>query len=497
MAEKVNSKNSASFNKYTQYFKEKEIGLFLDKYFDKQADKILKDLNTLFESGDLRGCNELIKKINDNRIFRIFSKEKKVLLLDMILKKVLPNHFDAPSDILSFLSKIRFSIPENYSMDWKFFYTLYYLLYQRHKSDISNYIYFFKTLHKFIPDDSITQEDYSKIKKTFSEDLLKKNKSYAISIFMYFFPKKYICQDDQLQYQLYQLFTNSKSNFIGSCCMLSKILKKDGKLFFSKEETKNDEYIKTFIKYYFTNLNLYIIDDSSIKNDNYSSPIFVNNDKNKKKNKFDHSVIDVLLSLLFNKNLEKYKEIIDENMKIILNNKHLYIKENSNSDLAKNFIKFINEFVHRLKGLFSGKKYEEEIYKKISSPIEYQNNEYLFNRLLDIIKYFKVCFKKIFLYENNGTLPTLQKLFKLISYIEISDDYMKKLLNNIEFDEYLKILNFFKDNIETKSIKFINKLQAILPLLLSKYVYTNYNKVREFIKDIINLEHTFMISKIK
>ena len=64
---------------------------------------------------------------------------------------------------------------------------------------------------------------------------------------------------------------------------------------------------------------------------------------------------------------------------------------------------------------------------------------------------------------------------------------MKQLLNNIEFDEYLKILNFFKDNIETKSIKFINKLQAILPLLLSKYVYTNYNKVREFIKDIISL----------
>ena len=487
MAEKVHSKNSTSFNKYTQYFKEKEIGLFLDKYFDKQADKILKDLNTLYESGDLRGCNELIKKINDNRIFRIFSKEKKVLLLDMILKKVLPNHFDAPSDILSFLSKIRFSIPENYSMDWKFFYTLYYLLCQRHKSDISNYIAFFKTLHKFIPEDSITQEDYSKIKKTFSEDLLKKNKSYAISIFMYFFPKKYISQDEQLQYQLYQLFTNCKNNFVGSCCMLSKILKKDGKFYFSKDETKNDEYIKTFIKYYFTNLNLYIIDDSSIKNDNYSSPTFVNNDKSKKKNKFDHSVIDVLLSLLFNKNLEKYKENIDENLKIILNNKHLYIKENSNSDLAKNFIKFINEFVHRLKGLFSGKKYEEEIYKKISSPIEYQNNEYLFNRLLDIVKYFKVCFKKIFLYENNGTLPTLQKLFKLISYIEISDDYMKKLLNNIEFDEYLKILNFFKDNIETKSIKFINKLQAILPLLLSKYVYTNYNKVREFIKDIINL----------
>ena len=31
------------------------------------------------------------------------------------------------------------------------------------------------------------------------------------------------------------------------------------------------------------------------------------------------------------------------------------------------------------------------------------------------------------------------------------------------------------------------KLQSILPLLLSKYVYTKYNKVREFIKDVIVL----------
>ena len=111
--------------------------------------------------------------------------------------------------------------------------------------------------------------------------------------------------------------------------------------------------------------------------------------------------------MLFNENLKKYSDILDEHLKIILNNKNLYIKENSNITIANNFIKFINEFVHRLYNLFHKKKYEEEIYKKIrTNPIEYNSNVYIFNKLLNIMNYFSICFKKIFLYENSGTFPT-------------------------------------------------------------------------------------------
>ena len=327
MTETNKSLDNISFNKYTQYFKDKEIGLFLEEFLDKQSDKIIKDLNDLYENGDIKGCNDLIKKINENRAFKIFSKEKKIVLLDIIIKKLLPNFIDSPSEILTFLGKIRFLIPQNYTMDWKFFYNLYYLLNKRFKSDISKYIPFFKSLHKFIPEDAISQEEYNMIRRTFMEDLLKSNKSFAISTFMYFLPKKYINDDEKLHFKLFELFKNCKNYFVGSCCMFSKILKKNGKLYFSKNEKENDEYIKTFIKYYFTNLNLYIIDDSSIKNQNYSSPIFANNDNNKKKQKFDHSVIDILIGLLFNENLKKFSDIIDEHLKIILNNKHLYIKK--------------------------------------------------------------------------------------------------------------------------------------------------------------------------
>lgn len=487
--EKTNALDNISYNKYTKYFKDKEIGSFLEEFLDKKADKIIEDLNTLYENGDLKGCNDLIKKINDNRAFKIFYKDKKTTLLDIIIKKLLPNFIDSPSDILSFLRKIRFLIPQGYTMDWKFFYTFYYLLYKKNKSEITNYITFFKSLHKFIPQESVSQEDYNQLKKTFLEDILYSNKSYAISTFTYFLPKKYINEDEELQYKLFLLFKNCKNYFVGSCCMFSKIIKNNGKLCFSKNEKENDECIKTFIRYFFTNLNLYIIDDSSVKNQNYTSPTFVSNDNSKKKKKFDHSVIDVLIGLLFNENLKQYSSFIDEHLKIILNNKHLHIKENSNSSIAKNFIKFINDFVHRMYNIFHGKKYEEEINKKIveTSLIEYKKNEYLFNRLLNIVKYFNICFKKIFLYENEDTFGTLQKLFNTLGTIEASDDYMDQLLKNIDFDEYLNILNFFKDNIETKSIKFINKLQTILPLLLSKYVYKKYNKVKEFIKDIISI----------
>ena len=479
---------NVSFNKYTQYFKDKEISSFLEEFFDKQTDKIINDLKNLYENGDLKGCNDLIKKINENRIFRIFSKEKKIILLDIIIKNLLPYFIESPSDILSFLGKVRFLIPQNYKMDWKFFYNLYYLLQKKNKVDFSNYIPFLKSLHKFISEDSMSQEEYDKIKRTFMEDLLKSNKSYAIGVYTYFFPKKYISVDENLQYKLFQLFINTKNYFVGSCCMFSKILKKNGKLYFSKNEKENDEYIKTFIKYYFTNLNLYLINDSSIKNDNYSSPTFANNDRNKKKKKFDHSIIDVLINLLFNSNLKEYSELVDNHLKIILNNKHLYINENSNNTIVNNFIQFIKEFVFRLYNLFHGKKFEEQIYKKIRvSPLEYKENEYLYNKLKNVIKYFNICFKKLFLYENNDTLPTLQKLFNFLSSIEISDEYMKQLLNNLDFEEYLKILDFFKENLETKSVKFISKLQTILPLLLSKFIYSNYPKVREFIKDVIIL----------
>ena len=474
----------SGYNKFSTYFEQKEIGSYLDSFLSQKCDKIIQDINESLENGDIKNCNEIIRKINEGRIFRIFSKEKKIIFLDIIIKKILPNLVGSFSTILKFLTKIRFLIPKNYILDWKYFYSLYYILYNKYREEVKDYIPLFKNIHKHFSENSITKNDYLIIKKTFIEDLCNQNKSYPIANFIYFFPKKFIEDDYNLQYKLFLLLKNSKNNFIGSCCMFAKILKKNGKLFFCEEKEKNDEYINIFIKYYFTNLNLYIIDDPSIKSNNYISPIC-----NEKKNKYDHSVIDLLIYLLFNTSLESYFNIILSNLKIILNNKHLYIKEKSNTSVAKNFIKFISDFVHRLFGnIFYKKKFEEEINKKIKYEIEYnKNNEYIFNKLLDIIKIFNTCFIKLFLYENEGTISCLEKLFNFLAKLKTNNLYIEKLKENINLKEYINIIKFFMENIETKSNKFIIKLKSIIPFLLSENIYNKDNEIKNLIKNIIIL----------
>ena len=192
------SSEEIKYKQYTDYFKQKELGCFLDSFLSEQVDKILDDLNNSYENGDLKKCNEIIQKIDENRMFKIFSAEKKVILLDLIIKKFLPNLICNSSNILNFLTKIRFLIPKNYVFDFKFFYTLYYILYKKYKHEINNYIPLFKSLHKYVPLNTISKDDYNLIKKNFVEDLYNQNKSYAISIFMYFLPKKYILHKEYI-----------------------------------------------------------------------------------------------------------------------------------------------------------------------------------------------------------------------------------------------------------------------------------------------------------
>ena len=40
---------------------------------------------------------------------------------------------------------------------------------------------------------------------------------------------------------------------------------------------------------------------------------------------------------------------------------------------------------------------------------------------------------------------------------------MKQVLQNLNFDNYIKILQFLKENSETKMDKYVKKLQIIIP----------------------------------
>ena len=130
-------------------------------------------------------------------------------------------------------------------------------------------------------------------------------------------PKKYILEDDELQLRLLYFMQNRKTNFFDSCYMFQKIIRNNGKLYFSKDLEKNKEYIETFIKYYFTYLNLYILCDDKVTRQNYVSPIPMLNKDEQRKLKFEKSVISIIIELLFNPNFKDFYSLVEAHLLII------------------------------------------------------------------------------------------------------------------------------------------------------------------------------------
>ena len=131
--------------------------------------------------------------------------------------------------------------------------------------------------------------EYKVSVRSFYDDLVNARHTLAFCNFIYFFPKKYLIEDDELQLRLLYFMQNRKTNFFDSCYMFQKIIRNNGKLYFSKDLEKNKEYIETFIKYYFTYLNLYILCDDKVTRQNYVSPIPMLNKDEQRKLKFEKS----------------------------------------------------------------------------------------------------------------------------------------------------------------------------------------------------------------
>ena len=484
---KIEINNGKNEIELKEYYEDKEMGLFFQSNVEKKINKIIEDLNHYYDIGDWRKCTILIKKIILSSIFRVFKKEKKIELLDTITKRLISYiYFYSMPDIntiFEFFGKNLSHIPKDYIFDFKQFYTLFYSLdLFEAKIDTKNYIKFYSKLHKFTPADVISFEDYQVMRKTILDDLVNGKQIYAFSAFIYFLPTKYLHEDNQLQMRLFYLFKNSKSNFIPCCILFSKILKKNGKLFFSKDSKENDEYIKQFIQFYFTYLNLYLVDDTKVMNNIIKICRY---QVKKNKSKFDKSIVNILYLLLFNENLKKYSEYIEAHLKIILNNKHLYLKEQSRDSTTRNYIALLQMFIYRLKKGFYKKVFDITIQKKNKFLIPYKNIKFIYDRFLTILKLFSLNYEKLFLFDNEGSCNCQRDLFSFLGNSNLDDEYMKQVLININFENYLKMLSFFKEYSETRMTKYIMKLFSIMPLLLSEYVFSNYPNVRELIKESI------------
>ena len=473
--------------KITQYYKDKEIGIFFETIAYNKGNKIIEELNNYCEIGDWKNSIILMKKLIFHKIFRIFTKEKKIELLDIITKKLIPNiYFYSMQDIniiIEFLANNFMSIPKDYIFDWRQFYSLFYVIDFLDTIIIpKNYIIFYSKIYKYIPEDAITYEDYQIMRKTILDDLANWKQMKAICIFYYFLPEKYLDNDDYLQMKIFNMFKNMKTNFVPSCCLFSKILNHNGKLFFSKDPEKNREYIKDFIDYYFTYLNLYISGNAKVFNFNFVHFIYyeINN-----KVKFSKSVINILYYLLFNESLKEYSSYVETHLKIILNNNHLYLKERSRDAITKNYIVFLQLFIYKIDKEFNKQIYDKIIERKIRFPKSYKENKYIYDKLLLMLKYFSLNLEKLFLFDNEGACLSQRTLFSLLASAPIDEEYMKQILIYINFENYIKMLQFFKDYSETRMSKFIMKLYSIMPLLLNEYIFSNYQNVRDLIKESI------------
>ena len=468
-----------------EYYKDKQIGLFIESTLQNNINKIIEEINHYYEIGDWRNCIILMKKITSNKIFKIMKKEKKIEFLDIITKKLINNiYIYSKRDVNVLIEFLCFNlhyIPKGYVFDWKQFYTLFYITDSYDNINDSPLIVdFYSKIKEYIPEDAITIEDYQILRKSFLDGLIMDKLAFPVLVLIYFLPKKFLCEDDQLQLRLFYMLKNWKSNFQISCCLFIKILSDNGKLYFSKNPKENDEYIKQFIQYYFTYLNLFINGDSKVS----SNIILAFNQQVKNDFKFDKIIVEILYCLLFNESLKEYSNFVEIHLKIILN-KHLYLKERSRDATTKNYISFLQILILKMEHDFHKKVYDKDIEKKIKIIKPYKDEKYIYDRFLLILKYFSLNFEKLFLFDNERTCFCQKKLFIFLAEAELDEEYMKQILININFENYLKMLKFFKANGETRMAKFILKLYSILPLLLNEYIFTNYPNVRELIKESI------------
>ena len=183
--------------KLHEFYQDKEIGLFFESLIENSINRIIDQLNNYYEIGDWTNCILLMKKITTNRIFKIFKKEKKIELLDIITKKLITNiYFYSKADIhiiIEFLSYNIIYVPKNYIFDWKQFFTMLYImnLYDN-SNDSFKYINLYSKLNKFFPKDAVTVEEYQILSKSFLDSLVIDKISFPAHFLVYFLPQKYL-----------------------------------------------------------------------------------------------------------------------------------------------------------------------------------------------------------------------------------------------------------------------------------------------------------------
>ena len=448
----------------------KEVGSYIIETKNNIISNLLKEIEENSKSENIFLFYQNLGKIEKMKLFKLFSEEQKIFLIENILKILSVYHLNKyyTIKILHFIGLIIDYIPNNEKIifPWKLFYKIYIMNNLCFKgeffSDFKIYK-LYKRLHKFI---SISNDDYLYLKKEVLKGLFHiklEQKRIYLNIIKFFFPKNFLLDDKELQEILFTLMKNSMHPFKGICSIFRIILSKNGKI--------QLENLNEFIEYFFSRLN------QKINGSNFINSYNSITKRNKKHKNNDFDVEQILICLLFNEQFKNLRNEIDEHFKLLISSIHMCLKEKYDENNGKiKIINFMENFSKSLKYIFTRKNFDNTLNKNIYIPIKKDINEELINRFSEIYSYLYIIIKKFLLFDIKGSGYILSNFFEILS---ISD--------KIKFDinEYLSILEFYKENTETQLFKFVKKLNNIIPLLINENYYFQNQKIKSFINDII------------
>ena len=364
---KTNRKLLELENAYT----DKEIAKFIYHTANRAHKDLVTDIIKFTEANDylnLKGAIEVANKLS----LATF-KTKQVELIAIAVVKYLERNYEQMVNrfnfFISFLSNVLKHFKKvNYAfdLDWRLFYKIFsidkMLIFQNESSS------FYKLLHFFI-ESTMNEEDYHFLKREVLNIIYHYQKNTellrAINIINCFMPKKFIENDKEFQCVLFNLMKNRLESCMALCEVFKMLMKGDA--------LKVD--VNEFIEIIFSRAEQYISG-----NDNVflfkMSPSPKEMKKKYKRKSFGKNLEFIIVYLLFGKQFEKFRNVIDVHMNILIQNLQIKLHEKYNEDSEKTkILTFLsNLFCLISQKIFMKKQFDVSMNKSIKKFINAQEN---------------------------------------------------------------------------------------------------------------------------
>ena len=460
---KTNRKLLELENAYT----DKEIAKFIYHTANRAHKDLVTDIIKFAEANDylnLKGAIEVANKLS----LATF-KTKHVELIAIAVVKYLERNYEQMVNrfnfFISFLSNVLKHFKKvncAFDLDWRLFYKIFsidkMLIFQNESSS------FYKLLHFFI-ESTMNEEDYHFLKKEVLNIIYHYQKNTellrAINIINCFMPKKFIENDKEFQCVLFNLMKNRLESCMALCEVFKMLMKGDA--------LKVD--VNEFIEIIFSRAEQYISG-----NDNVfllkMSPSPKEMKKKYKRKSFGKNLEFIIVYLLFGKQFEKFRNVIDVHMNILIQNLQIKLHEKYNEDSEKTkILTFLsNLFCLISQKIFMKKQFDVSINKSIKKLINAQENIKLYERYINLIEnIFWICIKKICLLEIPKSNFMLNNIIDIIKVAPKEISFSK-------FDEIVKYLKFLKNEV-SRINTFAQKFSIMIPLFLLE---SNYTKHKDF-----------------